>query len=151
MTDPITIVGAGRVGTALGGNLLRLGHTVRYAVRDAPGVRLPAGAITMPVEGAGDGSGLTILAVPFYTVAEVVPRLGLTDGQVLVDATKPFGAPTNGHPSGAAAVVAAAGEGVVVVKAFNVLGAEHMLSPSLPDGYRPVLPVASNDPSPAVT
>jgi len=147
MTDPITVVGAGRVGSALGGNLLGLGHAVRFAVRDVPGTRVPAGATTLPVKGAGAGSGLTFLAVPFSTVAEVVPLLGLTGGQVLVDATNPFGATTNGHPSGAAAVLAAAGEGVVVVKAFNVLGAEHMLSPSLPDGHRPVLPVASNDPS----
>lgn len=33
-----------------------------------------------------------------------------------------------------------------VVKAFNVLGAEHMADPSLPDGSSPVLPVAGNDP-----
>lgn len=32
-----------------------------------------------------------------------------------------------------------------VVKAFNVLGAEHMASPPLPDGHRPVLPVAGDD------
>lgn len=147
MTEPITVVGAGRVGTALGGNLLELGHDVRYAVRDVAGSRVPVGATAIPVGKAGAGSGLTILAVPFSTIADVVPRLGLSHGQVLVDATNPFGATTNGHPSGAAAVVAAAGEGVVVVKAFNVLGAEHMASPALPGGHRPVLPVASNDPS----
>ncbi len=36
---------------------------------------------------------------------------------------------------------------VPLVKAFNVLGAEHMSAPPLPDGHRPVLPVASDDPA----
>lgn len=144
-TDPITVVGAGRVGRALGGNLAGLGHTVRYAVRDVAGASLPPGAMAVPVDGSAAGSGLTLLAVPFPTVREVVPRLRLAPGQVLVDATNPFGAGTGGSPSGAAVVATAAGAGVTVVKAFNVLGAEHMAHPTLPGGYRPVLPVASDD------
>lgn len=141
----ITVVGAGRVGTALGTNLLELGHAVRYAVRDVAAARLPAGATAVPVDGAAVGAGLVLLAVPFATVATVVPRLGLTPGQILVDVTNPFGLGTGTSPSGAAAVAAVAGPGVAVVKAFNVLGAEHMSSPALPDGHRPLLPVASDD------
>jgi hypothetical protein len=33
------------------------------------------------------------------------------------------------------------------VKAFNVVGAEHMSTPPLPDGHRPLLPVAAGDDS----
>lgn len=143
--NPITIVGAGRVGCALGSNRAVLGHPIRYAVRDVAGARLPPGATAVPVNGAAEGSGLTLLAVPFATVGEVVPRLRLAPGQVLVDATNPFGAGTGRSPSGAAVVAEAAGAGVTVVKAFNVLGAEHMAHPVLPDGHRPVLPVASDD------
>jgi predicted dinucleotide-binding enzyme len=44
-------------------------------------------------------------------------------------------------------VAKAAGAGVHVVKAFNVLGAEHMSAPPLPDGHRPLLPVAADDDS----
>jgi predicted dinucleotide-binding enzyme len=36
---------------------------------------------------------------------------------------------------------------VHVVKAFNVLGVEHMTTPPLPDGYRPLLPIAADDDS----
>lgn len=143
--DPVVVVGAGRVGLALGGNLVRRGHEVRHAVRDPGSARLPAGATAVPVDGAAAGAGLVLLAVPFAAVGEVVPRLGLAPGQVLVDATNPFGAGTGGAPSGAAVVAGAAGAGVSVVKAFNVLGAEHMADPPLPDGHRPVLPVASDD------
>lgn len=70
-----------------------------------------------------------LMAVSFATVGEVVPRLGLAPGQLLVDATNPFGADTGDNPIGAAVVVAA-GSGVRVVKAFNVLGAERMSRPA---------------------
>lgn len=142
---PIIIVGAGSVGQGLGVNLTRVGHPIRYAVRDVAGARLPRGATAVPIEGAAAGAGPMLLAVPFAAVSEVVPQLGLTEGQILIDATNPFGADTGRNPSGAAAVVEAAGPGVRVVKAFNVLSAEHMSDPTLPDNYRPVLPVASDD------
>lgn len=145
--QPIVIVGAGAVGRALGTNLLRLGHRVRYAVRDTASAVVPAGAEVGPVDGAATDAHLVVLAVPFAVVEQVVPRLGLAPGQVLVDATNPFGAGTGDSPSGAAVVAAVAGRGVSVVKAFNVLGAEHMESPPLPDGHRPLLPVASDDPA----
>ncbi len=145
--ERITVVGAGRVGRALGENLSGLGHAVRYAVRDVAGTTVPPGASAVPIDGAAEGAGLTVLAVPFATVGDVVPRLRLAPGQVLVDATNPFGVGSGGSPSGAAVVATAAGAGVSVVKAFNVLGAEHMARPRLPDGHRPVLPVASDDAS----
>jgi predicted dinucleotide-binding enzyme len=150
MARAVTVVGAGRVGQALGANLTRHGHQVRYAVRDPERARtgLPPAASVVPLAGAAAGADLTVLAVPFDTVAEVVGGLGLADGTVLVDATNPFGrALPPDAPSGAAVVAAAAGPGVRVVKAFNVLGAEHMADPPLADGSRPLLPVAGDDPA----
>jgi predicted dinucleotide-binding enzyme len=35
---------------------------------------------------------------------------------------------------------------VHVVKAFNVMGAEHLADPPFADGARPVLPIAGDDP-----
>jgi hypothetical protein len=137
----VVVVGSGRVGKALAANLRSLGHHVRIASR-TPG---PDG---IALDGAAGGADLTILAVPFGAVSEVVPRLGLAPGAILVDATNPFGQPIpDGAASGAAVVVAAAGDGVHVVKAFNVLGAEHMSEPPLADGHRPLLPVAAADDS----
>jgi hypothetical protein len=135
----VVVVGSGNVGTALASNLRSLGHHVRVASR-TPG---PDG---LAIDGAAAGADLTILAVPFSAVSDVVPKLGLESGGVLVDATNPFGRPLpDGMPSGAALVARAAGHGVHVVKAFNVLGAEHMAHPPLPGGHRPVLPVAADD------
>lgn len=136
----IVIAGAGRVARALGGNLARLGHEVRHAVRTP---NLPD---TVALDGASRGAALTILAVPFDAVGSVVPALGLADGAILVDATNPFGRPLPaGVASGAALVAATAGPDVRVVKAFNVLGVEHMGDPPLDGGYRPLLPVAGDD------
>jgi len=136
----VVIVGAGSVGSALGANLRSLGHEVRFALRS------PRAAGDIGLDQAARGADLTILAVPFDSIGAVVPRLGLEPGAVLVDATNPFGRPLpDGVPSGAALVARAAGPGVHVVKAFNVLGAEHMSAPPLPDGSRPLLPVAADD------
>lgn len=142
----VVVVGAGSVGSALGANLVRLGHEVRHAVRAGSSRPLPEGATAVPIEGAAARADLVVLAVPFDTVEGVLPTLGLTAGQVLVDTTNPFGRSLPaGHSSGSSVVAAAVGEGVRVVKAFNVLGAENMADPVLPDGSRPVLPVAGDD------
>jgi predicted dinucleotide-binding enzyme len=141
----VTVVGAGPVGTALGMNVLRRGYRVRFAVRQ-PEATVPTGATTVPIEGSANGSDLTILAVPFAAVGDVVPRLGLQAGDVLIDATNPFGEQVpDGHLSGAEYVRQLAGDGVHVVKTFNVMGLEHMVDPALADGDAPVLPVVTDD------
>jgi predicted dinucleotide-binding enzyme len=141
----ITIVGAGNVGRALGVNVMRLGHEVTYAVRSPNPTRIPQGASVVPIQGAASDADLVILAIPFSTVRDVVPALGLTGNSVVIDATNPFGQPVpDGFPSGAALVARLTG-GAPVVKAFNVLGAEHMSEPGLRDGFRPLLPVAGDD------
>ena len=135
----VVVVGAGSVGSALSKNLRRLGHRVRVARRTPRHDEVE-------VDRASVGADLTILAVPFDVVGEVVPRLGLSSGAVVVDATNPFGRPLPaGAASGAAVVAAAAGPEIHVVKAFNVMGAEHLGDPRLPDGSRPLLPVAADD------
>jgi hypothetical protein len=144
---PIVVVGAGKVGRALGTNLSRHGYPVTYAVRDLD-ADLPDGATAVPVGDAAQAADLVVLAVPFDVAPEVVRHMALQPGTVLVDATNPFGRPLpDGVASGAELVQQAAGPAVHVVKAFNVLGAEHMADPVLPDRARPLLPVAGDDDS----
>ncbi len=144
-TRSVLVVGAGNVGRALGANLARHGHEVTFAVRD-PDTTVPDGTTAVPLAGAGADATLAILAVPFDAAADAVGQLGLASGAILVDATNPFGRPLpDGVSSGAEVVRSAVADGVRVAKAFNVLGAEHMASPELPDGARPVLPVACDD------
>jgi len=141
----VTIVGAGPVGRALGVNLHGHAHRVRYAARDNA-VGLPSGAVAVPIDGCAAGTDLIILAVPFGAVGDVIPRLGLSAGDVLIDATNPFGAAVpDGHTSGAAYVQSLAGSEVHVAKTFGVLGVEHLADPELPDSFAPILPVAADD------
>lgn len=152
MTGPlreIALVGAGAVARALGANAVGRGLGVTHWVRDAATASVAPGARVQELAalpGPDPAVAAVILAVPFDAVASVVPALPLAPGTVLIDATNPFGRPVPaGHASGAAVVAAHAPAGVPVVKAFNVLGAEHMAAPLLPDGRRPLLPVAGDD------
>lgn len=139
----LALVGAGRVARALGRNAAGRGLEVRYWVRDPARAESLGAAPATALSDVVPTPVVAVLAVPFAAVAEVVPRLPLAAGSVLVDATNPFGAPVpDGAGSGAAWVAAHAAPGVAVVKAFNVLGAESMAEPGLP---APVLPVAGDD------
>lgn len=138
----ITIVGAGNVGQALARGLLRAGHDVRLAVRrpvpDAP-------APTVAVPGSADGADVVVLAVPFVAVREAMADLAPPAGVVLVDATNPFGRPVPDGRASGAQYVASLAPSARVVKAFNVLGAEHLADPELAGGVRALLPVAADD------
>lgn len=136
------MIGAGSVATALATAALAHGHAVEHWLRD-PDRPVPAGASGRRLSEVEPTVATAVLAVPFAAVGEVVPTLPLAPGSVLVDATNPFGRPVPvGHASGAAYVASLVPAGVRVVKAFNVLGAEHMAAPGLPGGRAPVLPVA---------
>jgi len=87
--------------------------------------------------------------VPFATVATIVPALELTDGQILIDATNPFG---RAWPQGYDSRDYASGGSLVqelapnahVVKCFNVIGYEHMGAPQFISGPA-LMPVCGND------
>lgn len=147
MSGRVAIVGAGGVGRTLGTNMIDRGIQVRYLVRDPDGADLPESATASRVDDRVEESELLLLAVPFGSLPEVAPRLDLPSNATVIDATNPFGADLpEGTESGAALVSSLLGDEVNVVKAFNVTGVEHMASPELPDGSRPLLPVAADDP-----
>ena len=138
----ITIVGAGQVGRSLAQGLEVLGKPVRFARRQ------PELAQEVGLQHCAVGSDYVILATPFMATGDVVPQLGLETGQVLIDATNPFG---RGWPAGYnGADFASGGEFVQflvpqahVVKCFNVIGFEHMNKPQFPGG-KPFMPVCGN-------
>ncbi len=147
MTTRVTIIGAGRVGRALGTNMIGHGIGVRYLVRRPDEASVPEGAGVGHLEDSVDEGEAVLLALPFGVLPEAVPTLNLPPGCVVIDATNPFGMPLpDGALSGASLVSRLVGEDAEVAKAFNVLGAEHMAAPELPDGSRPLLPVAADDP-----
>ncbi len=147
----ITIVGGGNIGGALGRAWLTSGHRVRVTARDTTSEEArafaAAGAEVVPVEGAARGAEIVVLSPPYRAVAEALPRLELSPGMIVVDATnaigKGFTLEHGGSTSSAEQLQALAPE-VRVVRAFHQQGAEVLERPAFGD-LRAASFVASDD------
>ena len=154
--DTIAIIGTGNVGAALGTELAQQGHEIIYGSRSPLGLKaLDLAAKTegdaktaVPAEAAAHAD-IVVLAVPGMVVEEVVNGLGDLSGKIIIDATNPlvmdepmhftFGVETsNGE------IVQAAAPNAKVVKAFNTISWQSMISPEDSDGPLYV-PVVGND------
>jgi len=139
----VTIVGGGQVGHALAQAFDDRGDDVVTARRE------PMHSDEISLVDAARGADLVVLAIPFGAVAAVVPMLGLESGQILMDATNPFGRAwpdgysSSDYASGGALVQSLAPQ-ARVVKCFNVIGFEHMAAPSF-SGGQPLMPVCGDD------
>jgi len=154
--DTIAIIGTGNVGAALGTEFAQQGHTIIYGSRSPLGLKAldlvgktKGNAKTaIPAEAAIDAD-IVVLAVPGMVVEDVVKGLGDLSGKIIIDATNPlvmdepmhftFGVETsNGE------IVQAAAPDAKVVKAFNTISWQSMISPE--DASGPLyVPVVGND------
>jgi NADPH-dependent F420 reductase len=154
--DTIAIIGTGNVGAALGTEFAQQGHSIIYGSRSPLGLKAldlvsktKGNAKTaMPAEAASDAN-IVVLAVPGMVVGDVVKGLGDLSGKIIIDATNPlvmdepmhftFGVETsNGE------IVQAAAPDAKVVKAFNTISWQSMISPE--DASGPMyVPVVGND------
>ena len=126
----IAIIGAGKVGRALGGSLLTAGHGVTYASATPAAARslaqsLPGARAAGSNVEAVSGATLVILAVPYAAVNEVLTELqGHLRGKILVDVTNPLNEDysdlVTGAVSGAELIQARVRE-APVIKAFNTI------------------------------
>ena len=143
----IAIIGAGRVGRALGVRWSAVGHNIAYGVRDPndekhadlPQVATPRDAVS--------GAGAVLISLPWAATQGVVSSLA-TGEAVVLDATNPLAAnarefAVNPTLSGAERVRDWMG-GARVVKAFNTTGSGNMLDPDY-GSLRPMMPVAGDD------
>lgn len=145
----IAIVGAGKVGRALGTRWQAAGHEVTYGVRNPHD---PKGAdLTMvaTVSDAVRDADAVLVALPWAAVQETVGALSFGDS-VVMDATNPLAANARelvADPtlSGAELVQRWSGSSRVV-KAFNTTGSGNMVDGNYPGG-RILMPVAGDDPS----
>lgn len=146
----VRLIGSGNVATALAQAAAGAGHAVSFAVRD-PGADSVAtaldavpGASVVPLGDCAAGVEVLVLAAPARVAREVLAAVGDLGDTVLVDATNAFAGVPEGYPT-MAELVADAASGGRLVKAFNVVGAEHMADPALPGGQRVFMPVAGDD------
>lgn len=143
----IAVIGAGRVGRALGARWTGVGHDVLYAVRDPADAKhadLPQ--IATPQE-AVVGADAVLVALPWAATQEAVSGLPVGDA-VVMDATNPLAAnarelAANPLLSGAELLRDWIGS-PRVVKAFNTTGSGNMIDPHY--GTQPIMmPVAGDD------
>ncbi len=156
IADTVAVIGTGNVGAALGTELAKQGHTIVYGSRSPLGLK----ALDLAKKTKGDASTATpadaaadadivVLAVPGMVVEAVVIGLGDLSGKIIIDVTNPlvmdkamhftFGVATsNGE------IVQAAVPDARVVKAFNTVTWQSMISPEDSDGPLYV-PIVGND------
>jgi predicted dinucleotide-binding enzyme len=133
----IAILGAGRVGSTLGGRFASVGHEVRYAVRNPADPKYAdLGAAARSISEALDGAELVLLATPWSAAQDALKSAGDLRGRIVVDATNPIGPGgilTHGRDDSGAEQVARWAPGARVVKAFNTIGREVMANPMFGD------------------
>ncbi|HUU25726.1 MAG TPA: NAD(P)-binding domain-containing protein [Methyloceanibacter sp.] len=142
----IAILGAGRVGKALGPALQARGHSVVYGVREPkpltpqPLSRAPAGGLaTKTIGGAIAAADAVILAIP-WTAAEALvcehePALA---GKTVIDATNPLNTSETrlalGFDTSGVELLQSHAHGATFFKAFNVAGFNAIARPRYPQG-----------------
>ena len=156
----IAIIGAGKVGGALGARWAALGHRIHFGVRnpDDPKHDILRTAPNITVETAPEAAArgqVIVLATPWAAAQDAVRGLGPLGEKPVIDTTNPVGfgaegvvmAPIDG-PSGAA-LIAAAANGGHVVKTLNQVGFNIMARPAA--GAAPALMFVAGDSAEAKT
>lgn len=141
--ETIALIGTGNVGAALGQRFAAEGHTVVYGSR-SPGdadvsalvARTGHGATAATPAAAAARADIVVIAVPWSAAEDVVRGLGSLAGKIVVDPTNPRQMASDGFADypfedSMAERIARLAPGAHVVKAFNTLGAETMLDPSV--------------------
>ena len=143
----IAIIGAGRVGRALGTRWTEVGHDVVYGVRDPGDPKVGDLARVATPQEAVDGADVVLISLPWAATQEVVSGLDVGDAVVL-DATNPLAVNARelvANPSLAGAeLVRDWMGGARVVKAFNTTGSGNMTNPDY-GAQKPMMPVAGDD------
>ncbi|SMC16379.1 hypothetical protein SAMN02745857_00170 [Andreprevotia lacus DSM 23236] len=133
MKQRILILGAGKVGTALGLAWLRAGHDVRFGVPVPDSTKypaLPAGRL-QPASALRDAQ-LVVLAVPWAAASTALAALGDLNGVIVIDCTNPLGMGQNGlqltlgFDTSGAEQLAQHAPGASLFKTLNQTGAENM-------------------------
>lgn len=151
----IAIIGAGKVGGALGKAWAKAGHTIIFGVRDPaagktrpPLAEIGGAATSKTVSQAVHGADVVVLATPWPAVPDAIMAMGELRGKVLIDCTNPLSLNGDGSLSLSLGSTTSGAEeieklapGVQVVKAFNTYGWENFADAAYPNaaGLKPVM------------
>ena len=133
----IAVIGAGKVGSALGSGWAEVGHTIVFGVRDLAKAELKAlcartGAeAALSADAAREGD-IVVLALPWSVAENAVRSLGDLRGKIIIDCINPLAMKDGalglerGYTTSGGEAVASWIAGANVVKTFNQVGAEMM-------------------------
>ena len=150
----IAIIGAGKVGSALGKAWAKAGHYIIFGVRDPAGgktkpplAEIGEAATASTVPEAVRSAEVIVLATPWDAVPAVINAMGDVRGKIIIDCTNPLSLNAEGSLSlslgsstSGAEEVARLATGARVAKAFNTYGWENFADSSYP-GYGDVKPI----------
>ena len=101
----IAVIGTGNMGSALGQQLARIGHTVTYGSRDPSRDKVKelvaatgADASATTQRQAAQQSQIIILAVPWSAVESLIPALGDLSRKIIIDITTGDRQGSDGYP-----------------------------------------------------
>lgn len=149
----ITVIGAGNMGSAFVGQLVRAGHQVSVTARNgAKAAQVAAahrGATAVDISGAATGADAVILATGYADAVNALQAVGDLKGKVVIDITNPLTPDYTGleigHSTSAAEEIAKAVPGAEVVKAFNTVFAQVLTEgPDFGNGRKVEVFVASD-------
>jgi len=145
----IAVIGAGRVGRALGARWTGVGHDVVYGVRDPQSEKVADLPSVSTVAEAVRNAEVVLVSLPWAAVRETMSGLP-TGNAVVIDATNPLAANARemvADPSLSGAELVRDWSGSTrVVKAFNTTGSGNMTNPSYGAG-KIMMPVTGDDDS----
>ena len=137
----IAIIGAGKIGQAVGQLWLHAGHSVCFGSRSPQKLSsfveaMGARACVKSIEAAADEGEIIFLAVPYQAVNELIPPLHpLLSGKIVIDATNPFALSPEGRIVSSLATETTAGSRMAsllpeskVVRAFTHIMDELLVS-----------------------
>ena len=130
----IAIIGAGKVGHALGRGWTKSGHAITFGVPDptpAKYASIAAAQLKLP-RAAIDGAEAIVLATPWEKTEAAIANLGDLRGRLVIDCTNPLTATASGlglalgFDRSAGERVAEWAKGAAVFKTLNQTGANNM-------------------------
>jgi len=136
----IAVIGAGKVGRALGLSWAAKGHAVTFGVRDASPDGLEQvrqtvgpGLAVSSVDHAVARSEVVLLAIPSKAILSAVGSFPSTAGKILLDCSNPQSPANHGDPLpglSLAEEIAKLAPEATVVKIFNTVGFEVLANPN---------------------
>ena len=149
----ITVIGAGKMGSAFVSQLVRAGHQVSVTARNGAKAAQVAdanrGATAVDISGAATDADAFILATGYADAVNALQAVGDLKGKVVIDITNPltpdYMGLEIGHSTSAAEEIAKAVPGAEVVKAFNTVFAQVLTEgPDFGNGRKVEVFVASD-------